>query len=88
MSITIDTLGPDGSRFVAQVVPAGELQVGQIVTNVGRVEDIKRDGVFVLVALRGMRWDRATGRGASTVEPTTWHEAQDVAINTFVEAGQ
>ena len=55
----------DGSihTVIAEAVPVIRLEVGDIVTNMGRVEAINYDGAFLTASIRGTVWSLASGRG-------------------------
>jgi hypothetical protein len=65
----------------ADIVEANALQVGDIIVNVGCVQQVRRDGVFVTAAVRGTEWSLATGTGDVVSEDITWHETNEILIH-------
>lgn len=70
--------------FVAprvQLVHAGDLEKGMVVTNMGVVEAVSANGVFTIAAIRGTVWSTASGKGDVHTLDVVWHHMEQVTID-------
>lgn len=64
-------------------IPAAQLQPGDIVANIGVVDAIRRDGVFVVASIRGTVWSLATGTGDIHNLDYVWHESDTLTVTDY-----
>lgn len=76
----------DNDGFVSprcQIVHAEDLEKGMVVTNIGTIDAIGTNGVFVIAAIRGTVWSTASGKGDVHTLDVVWHSSQQVTIDTL-----
>lgn len=56
------------------------LAVGDVVTNLGVVNAVRREGVFVIANIRGDVWSLASGTCHTASLDVVWHSSQEVVV--------
>lgn len=70
----------DGKPYVYMTL-ASQIEKGDMVTNMGLVDGVTTDGVFVICAIRGTTWNAVTGTGAVATETVAWHVTNEVTLD-------
>lgn len=69
---------------VCHVVNASALMVGDIVTNLGIVNAVRHEGVFIVANVRGDVWSLASGTCHTASLDVVWHQTQEVVVGMSI----